>query len=181
MINKDSASLHAVSFRRELNHAGDLCFPPSFVLIFAREPSDATSITQAPFRFSTSLRPCRCIAVRHPCFDFTTEGGKRIFNTNESKDPTRRGHRSTSLTSRGAKKPISKSNIHKLLRKRVYTGDFDWNGNTYRGSHQPLISTELFARVQEILDGRFTTKQKVAKHEFAFSGLVSCGHCGVRS
>src|SRR5436190_9999559 len=66
-------------------------FPPSFVLIFAREPSDATSITQAPFRFSTSLRPSRCIAVRHPCFDFTTEGGKRIFNTNESKHPIRRG------------------------------------------------------------------------------------------
>ncbi len=56
-----------------------LYFPPSFVLIFAREPSDATSITQAPFRFSTSLRPSRCIAVRHPCFDSTTEGGKRIF------------------------------------------------------------------------------------------------------
>ncbi len=36
----------------------------------------------------------------------------------------------------------------------------------------------LFDRVQEILDGHFTTKQKVTKHEFAFSGLVSCGHCG---
>ena len=66
-------------------------FPHSFVLIFAPEPSEATSITQAPFRFSTSLRPFRCIAVRHPCFDFTTEGGKRIFNINESKHPTRRG------------------------------------------------------------------------------------------
>lgn len=86
--------------------------------------------------------------------------------------------RQTGLVSRGAKTPISKSNIHKLLRKRVYTGDFDWNGKTYRGSHQPLISTELFDRVQEILDGRFTTKQKVVKHEFAFPGLVSCGHCG---
>src|SRR4030095_2618680 len=68
-----------------------LSFPPSFALIFARKPSDATSITQAPFRFSTSLRACRCIAVRHPCFDFATEGGKRIFNINESKHPTRRG------------------------------------------------------------------------------------------
>lgn len=86
--------------------------------------------------------------------------------------------RQAGLVSRGAKKPVSKSNIHKLLRKRVYTGDFDWNGKTYRGSHQPLISMGLFDRVQEILDGRFTTKQKVAKHEFAFSGLVNCGHCG---
>src|SRR5713226_4117887 len=62
-------------------------FPPSFVLIFAQEPIAATSITQAPFRFSTSLRPSRCIAVRHPCFDSTTEGGKRIFNTNEKQTP----------------------------------------------------------------------------------------------
>ena len=74
--------------------------------------------------------------------------------------------------------PVSKSNIHKLLRKRFYTGDFDWKGKTYRGSHEPLVSTGLYERVQEILDGRYSTKQKVAKHEFTFSGLVNCGHCG---
>jgi len=82
------------------------------------------------------------------------------------------------LVSRGAKKPISKSNIHKLLRKRFYTGYFDWKEKTYKGSHEALISIELFDRVQEILDGRFLTKPRVTKHEFAFSGLVSCGHCG---
>ena len=82
------------------------------------------------------------------------------------------------LVSRGSKKSISKSNIHSLLRKRFYTGSFDWNGKTYKGSHEPLISIELFDRVQEILDGRYMTKQKVSRHEFAFSGLVSCGHCG---
>src|SRR6185436_833411 len=60
------------------------------VPIFAREPSDATFIAQAPFRFFTPLRPSMCIAVRHPCFDFATEGGKRIFNTNELKHLRRR-------------------------------------------------------------------------------------------
>lgn len=73
---------------------------------------------------------------------------------------------------------MSRSNVHRLLQKRVYTGDFDWNGRTYRGSHEPLISTALFERVQEILDGRYSTKEKVTKHEFAFSGLVNCGYCG---
>lgn len=73
--------------------------------------------------------------------------------------------RQAGLVSRGARKPISKSNINNVLRKRIYTGDFDWNGKTYRGSHQPLISTEVFDRVHEILDGRYTSKQKVAKHE----------------
>jgi site-specific DNA recombinase len=56
---------------------------------------------------------------------------------------------------------------------------FDWKGKTYKGSHEPLISFELFDRVQKILDGRFVTKQKVSKHEFAFSGFVSCGHADV--
>lgn len=36
----------------------------------------------------------------------------------------------------------------------------------------------LFDCVQDIPDGRFLTKPKVNKHEFAFPGLVNCGHCG---
>lgn len=81
------------------------------------------------------------------------------------------------LVSRNGKL-VSKSNIHNILRKRIYTGDFDWNGKTYRGSHQPLISSELYERVQAKLDGRFEGREKKANREFAFSGLVKCGHCG---
>jgi site-specific DNA recombinase len=82
------------------------------------------------------------------------------------------------LLSRRTGQVMSRSNVHRLLQSRVYTGDFDWNGRTYRGSHEPLISTGLFERVQEILEGRYSTKEKVTKHEFTFSGLVHCGHCG---
>ena len=46
-----------------------------------------------------------------------------------------------------------------FLRKGFYIGDFDWKGQTYRGSHEPLVSTGLYERVQEILDGRYSTKQ----------------------
>lgn len=81
------------------------------------------------------------------------------------------------LRSRGGGQ-VSKSNIHKMLRKRVYTGDFDWDGKTYSGTHQPLISKELFEKVQRVLDGRFEGKHRKFKHDFAFSGLVNCGHCG---
>src|ERR1700730_9424830 len=83
-VNKASPAFRFAAFRRD----DALGFPPSFVAIFAREPSDATCITQAPFRVSTLFRPCRCIAVRHPCFVATTEGGKRIFKTNERKPRT---------------------------------------------------------------------------------------------
>jgi site-specific DNA recombinase len=70
------------------------------------------------------------------------------------------------------------SNIHAILRNRLYTGEFQWNGRTYQGSHQPLVSRELWERVQGILDGRRTKKTRRGKREFAFSGLISCGHCG---
>jgi hypothetical protein len=112
------ASAHGASIRLRLAfhfipypaERAPFYFPPSFVLIFAREPSDATSFTQAPFRFSTPLRPCRCIAVRHPCFDSTTEGGKRIFNANEKQMlQHHEGHRSTSLTVQAASNRDSSS------------------------------------------------------------------------
>ncbi|MGI8564232.1 MAG: recombinase family protein [Candidatus Dormibacter sp.] len=62
-----------------------------------------------------------------------------------------------------------------MLRKRIYTGDFDYGGRTYKGKYQPLISRELWQRVQEVLDNRFAKRPKKRRHEFAFSGLVSCG------
>src|SRR2546425_1055249 len=68
--------------------------------------------------------------------------------------------------------------VHQILRKRLYTGDIDWGGNTYGGSHEPLVTRECWKRVQELLDARVETKTRKVKHDFAFTGLVRCGHCG---
>ena len=46
------------------------------------------------------------------------------------------------------------STAHQILRKRLYTGDFDWDGKTYEGSHEPLVARESWQRVQELLDTR---------------------------
>jgi site-specific DNA recombinase len=37
---------------------------------------------------------------------------------------------------------------------------------------------ELWERVQGVLNGRHAKKNRRAKHDFAFSGLITCGHCG---
>lgn len=71
---------------------------------------------------------------------------------------------------------LPKSEVHNILRKRIYTGDFDWNGATYKGSHEPLIARDLWLRVQELLDGKSQSRQQ--KHAFTYSGIVTCGHCG---
>ena len=73
---------------------------------------------------------------------------------------------------------IPKSVVHKILINPIYYGDFNWGGKHYRGTHEPIVSKELFDRVQEVLveKGRRRTRQQ--KHHWAFQGLVSCGHCG---
>jgi site-specific DNA recombinase len=34
--------------------------------------------------------------------------------------------------------PVPRATVLKILRSRIYTGDFDWNGKTYPGVHTPL-------------------------------------------
>ncbi len=57
-------------------------------------------------------------------------------------------------------------------------GDFDWAGVAYPGTHEPLVTRQCWERVQELLDARAEKKTRKVKHDFAFTGLVRCGHCG---
>jgi site-specific DNA recombinase len=86
--------------------------------------------------------------------------------------------RSAGLVYRRSGGPVPMSNIHSILRNRIYTGEYEWKGHHYRGRHQPLITRELWQRVQGVLDGRNARKTRRGKRDFAFSGLMNCGHCG---
>jgi site-specific DNA recombinase len=86
--------------------------------------------------------------------------------------------RGEGMTFRQSGNAVPVSTIHQILRNRIYSGDFEWAGRAYSGRHEPIVSHELFAQVQDRLDGRRASKTRVAKHGFAFSGLITCGHCG---
>ena len=73
---------------------------------------------------------------------------------------------------------VPTSTVQRILRNPIYMGEFEWNGRRYQGHHQPLISRELWERVQDMLDGRHAGRHRRVKHDFAFSGLIVCGHCG---
>lgn len=75
-------------------------------------------------------------------------------------------------------KSIARSSLHAILRKRIYTGDFDWNGQSYAGRHEALVNKETWEKVQTLIDKRVETRQHRIKHDFTFSGFVRCGHCG---
>jgi site-specific DNA recombinase len=73
-------------------------------------------------------------------------------------------------------KTMSRTGIHKVLTNRFYIGEFDWGGETYRGTHPLFISTQLFAQVQAVLAGH--NRPKYSKREIAFRGLMNCAHDG---
>ena len=41
--------------------------------------------------------------------------------------------------------------------------EFDWNGRVYQGVHQPIVSREIWERVQEVLEGRRAKRHRRAK------------------
>lgn len=57
------------------------------------------------------------------------------------------------MTKRGLRnrmgKPLSRSKLATLLHNRIYIGRVVWNGEDHDGVHEPLVSEELFERVQE--------------------------------
>lgn len=69
---------------------------------------------------------------------------------------------------------ISKTNLHKMLTNPFYIGQFEWSGQTYQGTHPKLISPELYARVQAVLNGH--KRPKYGKHDIAFRGMLTCAH-----
>jgi hypothetical protein len=73
--------------------------------------------------------------------------------------------------------PVPKSTVHKILRNRIYSGDFDFDGATYTGKYEPIVSRELWEQVQDVLTGRGTRKTR-KRDQLAFNGLITCGHCG---
>jgi site-specific DNA recombinase len=93
------------------------------------------------------------------------------------KEAARKAHAAGLLYPKsGAKVPGS--TIHTILRNRLYTGWFEWNGKLYQGKHEALVPVHLWERVHGVLDGRFAKKAKRGRNAFAFSGLIACRKCG---
>ena len=74
--------------------------------------------------------------------------------------------------------PVPASTVHSILRNQLYAGRFEWKGKLYQGKHAPLVSVELWERVQGVMDGRNASKHRRMTHDFAFSGLIACAKCG---
>lgn len=75
-------------------------------------------------------------------------------------------------------KNLSLSNIYLILQNTFYYGPFEYprgSGNWYQGNHEPLVTKELFdLALEQLKRDRIIRDSK----EFAFTKLITCGHCG---
>jgi len=85
---------------------------------------------------------------------------------------------SLGLMSRYGKRILSLSRIQKMLKNPFYYGLFRFKNEIYEGIHEPIISKELFEKVQRVLLDRGKTRKGKPNHHFGFLGIFKCGECG---
>lgn len=74
-------------------------------------------------------------------------------------------------------KPLTLSGVYRIFNMPIYYGPFEYprgSDNWYQGSHEPIITKELFEKAQDRLK-----RDKVVREnrEFAFTKLFTCGLC----
>ncbi|MBP7146441.1 MAG: recombinase family protein [Acidobacteria bacterium] len=72
---------------------------------------------------------------------------------------------------------LSRSTVYGIFANPFYAGVIDWEGKTYPGKHQAMVTLDEFDTVQKLL-GR-PGRPRPQKHRFAFTGLMRCGYCGL--
>lgn len=73
-------------------------------------------------------------------------------------------------------KPLSLSAIYCILTNPFYAGILEWEGKTYPGKHNSIVTLDEFDRVQQLLGRPRQARPKT--YEFAFTGMIRCGECG---
>ncbi len=84
------------------------------------------------------------------------------------------------LTTRARKRiggaPFTKSAIYKILKNPFYAGIIEWEGKTFPGKHEAMVTLTEFDRVQELLGRPGRPRRKT--HDFPYIGLIRCDECG---
>ncbi len=117
--------------------------------------------------------PDRFLLVRR-IFDLALTGG---YSVRRLAEEVKILGLKTRLRKRSGGKYLSVGNIHCLLRNPFYAGILEWDGHTYPGAHEPMVTREEFAEVQRHLSrfGKLPPKKRV----FAYRMLIRCGECGL--
>lgn len=81
---------------------------------------------------------------------------------------------SEGLRTSGGRK-LSKARLHELFSDPFYYGMIRWGDQVYQGKQEPLVSKDLFDKVQSILHSRGTPRYR--KHFSTLKAMMRCGEC----
>lgn len=71
--------------------------------------------------------------------------------------------------------------VRKALTYKTYLGYISWGGELHKGIHEPIITKELFDRVQARRQrSKETRHDRAGKFNSYLGGLLVCGECGER-
>ena len=76
--------------------------------------------------------------------------------------------------------PPALSSVHRFLTNPYYKGQVTFRGAAYDGLHEPLVSKEIWYRVQAVLNAHQASGEKTQAHDHYLKGSVYCGECGSR-
>ena len=65
-----------------------------------------------------------------------------------------------------------------ILMRKTYTGYICYNGEEYKGKHEPIISPETYEKAMQIMGERSGSKR--IEQGNLLTGLVRCGCCGAK-
>ncbi|MGK0551092.1 recombinase family protein [Enterococcus faecalis] len=74
------------------------------------------------------------------------------------------------------KKSFMDSTVKRRLQSEYYIGKQKYQGKVYDAIHQPIISEDLFNKVQRLIESR--PHSNAFKHSYLFSGIIVCSKCG---
>jgi len=118
------------------------------------------------------------VALVRQAFELYSEGGWSLSTLTE--EINRRGFK-TKPTSRRGNAGLTQHGLQKMLKNPFYYGMINWSEQLFPGKHEPIITKELFDRVQVKLVENCYCAQSHSKHLFfAFKKFLKCGHCGGR-
>src|SRR3989344_9160905 len=73
--------------------------------------------------------------------------------------------------------PLANASIHRMLRNQAYLGLVKHKGEYFEGSFTPLLDRATFEAVQTVLLRRGKPRKSKVRHDFPFTGLMTCGEC----
>ena len=67
---------------------------------------------------------------------------------------------------------------YQILKRKSNAGYIMYNGEEYKGMHEPIISEEMYNKTMEMMERRSDIRRQ--NSNYLLTGLITCGRCGAK-